>query len=117
MSIKSHLAYVLFAYTTLYTMEPTENVENLEMKPVKTYQDLVDNSNVFLQKNGRHNFPTENNLIQSITNKDKTKENIVLQQAQNTYTIVHVDTIQLINDFLAYKKEYGSTIEKKYIPI
>ncbi|KAI7867774.1 hypothetical protein K492DRAFT_110435, partial [Lichtheimia hyalospora FSU 10163] len=51
--------------------------------------------------------PTFENLIENINKKD------ILEHAKESCILVHEKVINLINDFINLKKEYGTNIEKK----
>jgi len=57
-------------------------------------------------------IPTHDNKIAVIAGTDKAKQEKIVEQAKNTYPLMHKKTAELIDDFLAYKKKYGSAVEK-----
>jgi len=60
-----------------------------------------------------HKFPTDNNAIEVIADDDQNKKDRIAAQANSVYPITHDAVHQLIRDFLAYKTQSGSAIEKK----
>jgi len=76
-----------------------------------TFNQLVSNAQTF------HKFipfPTKVNRIATIAGSDKTKQDIIAQQANATRPIIDAKVLKLIDGFLSYKKKYGSDIEKKF---
>gem|GEM_PF-1001687 len=71
---------------------------------------LVQKSDSFNNSVGR--FPTTSNRIKNICGNDLVKKETVAKQAQNAYPLMHNKVTSLMNDFLTYKKLYGSDIEK-----
>lgn len=76
-----------------------------------SYEDLLQNSQEFSL---RIPFPTSANTIEAFARGDLVKKQEVVQHAKGTRPILHKRTLQLIADFLAFKREYGSTIERAY---
>jgi len=76
---------------------------------VATFDKLVQNSQKF---HASLSFPMLPNRIATIAGNDVSKKNKIAQQAQDTRPIIDQSVIRLINDFLAYKKQHGSAIEK-----
>lgn len=75
-----------------------------------TYEQLIDNSNQFDQHSP---FPTQDNRIAILTKGCPIKQQEVVEHARNTRPIIHEKTMQLISDFLDFKKQYGTGIEKQ----
>lgn len=84
-----------------------KTTQNSDIKR-QSYQDLIQKSDAFLTM-----FPTSDNRIKNIVKDDKNKQKTVEIQAQNAYPILHRKMKRLISDFIAYKKYFGSSIEKK----
>jgi hypothetical protein len=80
------------------------------------FTDLVEFSERFGKKleNG---FPTKDNRIKVIAGVDPEKqkqiENEIVGQARSTYHLVHSDVEALIDNFIVYKKNNGTPIEKR----
>lgn len=85
----------------------TSAAQSLSMPQHITFQDLVANSNAFVKE-----FPTNDNRIAVIAGNDTKKQEQIVQQAQNVYPIMHPKVLTLIDDFLDYKKQKGTSIEK-----
>lgn len=77
---------------------------------ISVFQTLVQKSQEF---NARIKFPTADNRIAAIAGNDVAKQQAIVEQAHNTYPILHKNVQQLIGDFLEFKKIYGTEIEKK----
>lgn len=76
------------------------------------FVDLMDRSETFEARYVK--FPTEANRIKVIAGNDPKKQAHIVWQAQNTYPIIMQETVQLINDFIDYKKKHGTEIEKSF---
>jgi len=72
---------------------------------------LIQKSNDFAKHIKK--MPTVNNKIETIVGDDAVKQATIAQQAREVYPILHGKVKQLIADFLAYKKEYGSSYERR----
>lgn len=57
-------------------------------------------------------FPTQNNRIQNIAGSDERVQQTIVNQANGVRPIIHADVLVLIDRFLDYKREDGSSIEK-----
>lgn len=57
-------------------------------------------------------FPTTANRIAHIAQENIEIKKLIAQQAQQTYPFIHASVLRLINEFLAYKREYGTPLEK-----
>jgi Domain of unknown function (DUF4804) len=79
-------------------------------KDVIRFQELVAKSQIFDHKN---NFPTQANRIAMITEQSERLQNGIEKQANATRPIIHAQVLSLIEDFLLYKKNYGTDIEKQ----
>jgi hypothetical protein len=76
----------------------------------ETFENLVHTSNLFHTKTP---FPTVHNRIAMIACNDKEKKHTITQQANDAHPLIHANVMDLIRDFLSYKKRYGTTAEKK----
>jgi len=84
-------------------MEETKNVQKA------SYDELLTASKNFFKNNKGCEVRTTVNLIQNL----KSHSSIIESFANKAYPILHESTIQLIKDFLLYKRSNGSDIEKK----
>ena len=75
-----------------------------------TFQELIVKSEQFDIEN---HFPTQLNRIANIVESNHSLQLNIEKQANNTRLIVHKKVLLLIDDFLSYKKECGSDVEKK----
>ncbi len=71
------------------------------------FQTLVQRSNIFAPT-----LPTQANRITVIAGADLSKQRAIIEQAKNSYPLIHTKVDAWLNSFLAYKKSYGSAIEK-----
>ena len=83
----------------------------LQKTESSTFETLVKKSNIFDAKTP---FPTQNNRIAVIAGQDQSIKNEIAEHAQQTHPIIHKKVMHLIRDFIAYKKQYGSTIEQDF---
>jgi hypothetical protein len=84
------------------TTKPVKKtISNLEI-----FNNLVQKSNAFPAP-----FHTQNNRIAVIAGSDKTKKEIIAQQAQAVRPIIHARVIKLIDTFLTQKVYVGSSAE------
>jgi len=72
------------------------------------FHELVKKSDHFML-----HFPTVDNRIKHIAGVDASKQLYIAQQAATTYPIVHLKLSHLIRDFLTYKLEHGTVVEKQ----
>ncbi len=72
----------------------------------ETFQDLIKKSATFT-------FPTISNKISVLAYGDNLKQDSIVQQANSVRPIIHKNVMSLIKDFLEYKRQYGTSIEKK----
>ncbi|MFA5998789.1 MAG: DUF4804 domain-containing protein [Candidatus Babeliales bacterium] len=72
------------------------------------FQSLIQRSDAFVKR-----FPTHDNRIKIIAENNASIQASIVNQAKNTYPIMHTKVFQLIQDFLQYKKQQGSIIEKQ----
>jgi hypothetical protein len=77
----------------------------------KEFTTLVNQSNKFDSTVGK--FPTKNNKIAVIAGQNQNVQKKIVEHAKNTYLLLHKDVRRFVDDFLKYKKEKGSEIEKK----
>lgn len=59
-------------------------------------------------------FPTINNRIEAIAGNNIKKKQLIAEHANSVRPIIDARVIQLIKDFLSYKKRFGSQIEQKF---
>ena len=85
------------------------NQHERELERVLLFDDLVSRSIVF---ENRVTFPTQENRIAVIAAGDAAKQKTIVEQAQSAYPIMHEKVAPLINNFLAYKQQHGTNIEK-----
>jgi len=74
-----------------------------------TFNNLVQKSQQF---HAPLSFPALSNRISVIAGADIKKQKEIMHQAADVRPIVHESVMHLIRDFLAHKKQYGSTAEK-----
>lgn len=77
---------------------------------LETFASLTTKSQQFNDKIG--NFPTQNNRIANIAGDDKAKQNRIAEQANSVRPIIHQKIMPLIDQFLQYKKTYGTLQEQ-----
>lgn len=83
---------------------------SLPTLPLTGFSNLVGNSRAFPVP-----LPTTDNLISSIVARSPRPQavaNQILDDAKNTRVIIHKQVLQLINEFLRIKLQFGSSIEK-----
>src|SRR3979411_2162151 len=68
-------------------------------------KNIIELSTLFQKKYIK--YPTKDNLIENINKND------ILEHAKGSCILVHEKVINLINDFINLKKEYGSNTEKR----
>jgi hypothetical protein len=83
-------------------------LHNACAEPV-TFETLVKKSNGFTSVT---RFPTQANRIATIAGNDNVKKAEIERQANGARPIVHADVMELIKDFLIYKKKFGSSLEQ-----
>ncbi len=93
-------------------LSKVNDIESLSSYEESFYEELIKNSKEFVKK--IMDFPTKNNLIENIVENDDQKKQRIVYQAQSTYPIMHTQIEELITNFLNYKKENGSNVEKKF---
>ncbi|MGD9592448.1 MAG: DUF4804 domain-containing protein [Candidatus Berkiella sp.] len=59
------------------------------------------------------NFPVDNNRYPALIKTAKKSESDIMRFVNATRPIIHPPLLKLMHDFLAYKKQHGSVIEKK----
>jgi hypothetical protein len=94
--------------TQTTTMIPQKSQEQLLLE----FQQLIDKSDNF--ENTIMPFPMSNNRIKFVAGADKDKQARIAWQADHAYPLMHPKISDLIKDFLDYKKQYGSDVEKKF---
>ena len=73
-----------------------------------SYEDLVKNSKQFFRNNKGAKVMTSANLIENLSSYSETIEAF----ANKAYPVIHESMVTLIEDFLTYKREHGSRLEK-----
>src|ERR1700738_723789 len=108
----SHLHSTKFTKCSVNMAErvrPPRMLPSLPQTPLATYSQLVDNSQALPEL-----FPTVQSRISAIVaraNNRQATENQIFEDATDTRIIVHERVLNLIDDFLSVKLEYGSSIE------
>ncbi|MBP6892142.1 DUF4804 domain-containing protein [Candidatus Babeliales bacterium] len=108
-SQESYWQFVKNYLTKLYldvTSGLTKNATNIEYEN-KEFEQLVQRSDSFFK------FPTKSNRIKNIAVNNPEMQNKIVAQAKNSYPIFHPNFLNLMKDFLSYKKTAGNAIEKK----
>jgi len=77
---------------------------------IETFDSLLQKSYNFSQK---INFPTQANQISVITHNDKIKQSEITRHANNVRPIIYKPVMNLIEEFIIFKKHYGTPIEQK----
>ena len=75
------------------------------------FNDLIKKSQLF--NSTIKKFPTTHNRIAAIAQGDQHLQAKIARQAQDSYPLIHDDVRLFLNNFLEYKKEHGSEIEKE----
>ena len=81
----------------------TEEIKKL------TYKKLVERSNEFFRNNVGVKVQTNANLIENMSDRSETIERF----ANQAYPIIHEKVVDLIQDFLAFKRQHGSSVERE----
>ncbi len=79
---------------------------------VETFDGLCAKSRTFNTTIGA--IPTINNRIKNIAHDNIEKQLRIADHANSARPIIHAKTMQLMKDFLEYKGQYGSDIEKEF---
>ena len=74
-----------------------------------TYKELVEKSKEFFRNNAGVKVQTTANLIENMRGKSE----IIERFASQAYPIIHERVVELIKDFLAFKRQHGSSIERE----
>ena len=74
-----------------------------------TYKELVQKSNDFFRNNAGVKVQTTANLIENMRDRSETIERF----ANQAYPIIHETVVDLIQDFLTFKRQHGSSTERK----
>lgn len=91
---------------------PAKHVAKSHREPLKvSFAELVERSNHFNTHVGR--FQTTHNRIAAIAKSDLEIQHHIEHQAARVHPIMHEDVSELIENFLAYKRDHGSAVEKK----
>lgn len=105
-----YLAWSYFSGTSKKVQKQPTVSAATQGEYVAAFATLLKKSDAFAEK---INFPTSNNRIVNIAAGDKTIQENIASHARNTYPILQGKVASLIDDFLAYKKTSGSSVEKK----
>lgn len=81
----------------------------ISMVNATTFETLIEKSAKFCSN---ISFPVQTNRIAVLAAGDVFKKAIIEKQAHDARPIMHEHVLSLVNDFLAYKKEQGSDVEK-----
>lgn len=90
--------------TSLASIKPSPSA------PLVSYATLVRNSKDFETTTCK--FPISTHRIATIAAQDTTKQKTIEKHASNVHPILHARVLKLITDFLTYKKQNGSPVEK-----
>ncbi|RWS03153.1 hypothetical protein B4U79_11679 [Dinothrombium tinctorium] len=74
---------------------------------INSFEDLVENSENFFAR-----IPTTDNRVENIAAEDEVKRRKIVEHANGTRIVVLKTVLSLIDDFLAVKREYGSSVER-----
>src|ERR1700722_10361207 len=98
--------------TSLLTLPFVMQIFSLEKQNdnVLSFKQLVHNS---IQFDKITPFPTQANRIATIAKNDTAKQAVIAEHAQQTRPIMHKTVLTLIEKFLAYKRKYGTRVEKR----
>lgn len=95
-------------------IEELENFIKQMTRPVEElmldFTGLVKKSELFGK---RVTIPTFNNRISTIARSDKTKQHQIAVHAQDTYPLLHEQVLILIDGFINFKKQFGSSVEQE----
>ena len=70
---------------------------------------IIDKSKTFGELNP---YPSKTTLLQTLLSKG-VKEEVLLENSNSSYPIIHHSVLNLLKNFLILKKQNGSNIEKK----
>lgn len=88
--------------------KPVQKGLSNETSFVQKFNKLQSRSDKFAKK---RKFPTQNNLIKNLAIDDTTKK-VIVDQMETTWPIMHGNVQKLIQNFLLYKRQFGSEVEK-----
>ncbi len=74
------------------------------------FVNLVNESNIFDKVIGK--FPTKNNRIAEIAGNNSAMQQKIVEHAQSAYPLIHSEVQSFIAQFLHYKKNNGTNVEK-----
>ena len=76
---------------------------------VEHISQIIDKSKTFCELNP---YPSKTTLLQTLLSKG-VKEEVLLENTNSSYPIIHHSVLNLLKNFLILKKQNGSNIEKK----
>ena len=76
---------------------------------VEHISQIIDKSKTFCELNP---YPSKTTLLQTLLSKG-VKEEVLLENSNSSYPIIHHSVLNLLKNFLILKKQNGSNIEKK----
>ena len=74
-----------------------------------SYEDLVKESRNFFRNNAGSKIRTTENMIENLKSHSETIEKF----ANKAYPVIHENVIELINNFIKFKRTHGSKIDLK----
>ena len=72
-------------------------------------QDIINRSQEF---GARNKFPIDTTRCQTLLDAG-IKEDVLLENVNSSYPIIHHSVVKLANNFLNIKRKYGSKVEKE----
>lgn len=107
------------AVSQLFELEQKKLVSATSQRTTPVSGSAVDSDfNALVKKSDEFSrgvpFKTTENRVAVICGNDTAKKQVVINQAKNTYPIVHTKTLPLIDEFINTKKIHGSPIEKVF---
>ena len=81
----------------------------MEENLVEHISQIIDKSKTFCELNP---YPSKTTLLQTLLSKG-VKEEVLLENSNSSYPIIHHSVLNLLKNFLILKKQNGSNIEKK----
>ena len=81
----------------------------MEENHVENLSQIIDKSKTFSELNP---YPSKTTLVETLLSKG-VEEEVLLENANSSYPIIHHSVLDLLKKFLSLKRQYGSKIEKK----
>ena len=81
----------------------------MEENLVEHISQIIDKSKAFCELNP---YPSKTTLSETLLSKG-VKEEVLLENSNSSYPIIHHSVLNLLKNFLILKKQNGSNIEKK----